>query len=332
MRAQETRSSERGAALVTVLMIVAAMSAVAVALTQSVTSATQRARALDGQSQLRFYAVSAEETVKSQLGNMLSQVEGRLIADMPGLNEVQMLPVDRGFISFVARDASNCFDLNSLVLDDEGDDLRADPDAVAAYTRFLEGAQIERGDASALTASLVDWMDGNQTSGSGGAEDGYYVGLRPSYRTSGLMLEDVSELRAIRHYDADIVAQLGQLVCARPSDLDGAKDVLNVNTLTEAEAPLLLAVMSDALEVQDAVQLIASRPIGGWPSVEEFLAEPAMRSIAPELIKRERLDTVSRYVEVSAELTYREQMMRIELLFDVTPGRPVTTLRRERTG
>ncbi|MDJ0920788.1 MAG: type II secretion system minor pseudopilin GspK [Henriciella sp.] len=323
---------DRGAALVTVLMIVAAMSSVALALTQAVSSATQRARALDGQSQLRFYAVAAEEAVKSQIDATRDQIEGKLVAGMSGLDEVQTQAVEGGLIAYIVSDASNCFDLNALVLDDERDELRPNVEAMADYTRLLERLQLPSGDPSALTSSLVDWMDDDQLAGQGGAEDSFYLGLTPSYRTSGLMLNDISELRAIRHYDAETVAELRDLVCTRPANLDGATNVLNINTLKEEEAPLLVDVVSGAIEVEDAVQLIASRPQGGWSTVEDFLTEPLINSIAPELIRAERLDVVSRFVEVSAELTYREQMMRIELLFDVRLGQPITTLRRERVG
>ncbi|MEO1408014.1 MAG: type II secretion system minor pseudopilin GspK [Pseudomonadota bacterium] len=325
-------STQQGAALVTVLMIVAAMSAIGVALTQSVTSATQRARALDGQSQLRFYAVSAEEAVKSRLGEMLSQVEGRLTLDMPGLNEAQTLPVDGGGVSFIVRDASNCFDLNALVRNNDGLGLGADPDEVEAYVRLLQAIEFDRSEATTLAASLVDWMDDNQSPGQGGAEDGYYLGLRPSYRTSSQTLEAVDELRAIRDYEAEILVQLRDLVCTRPHGAVVSNSVLNINTLTEAQAPLLIDVLSGAIEIEDAVQLIASRPLGGWPSLDEFLAEPVITAVSPEFIKRDRIDTVSRYMEVSAELTYRTQMMRIQLLFEVRAGRPIATLRRERVG
>ena len=53
------RRSERGAALLTVMMIVAAMSVAALAVTQAVTQSTIRSRSLDAQAQLAFYAASA---------------------------------------------------------------------------------------------------------------------------------------------------------------------------------------------------------------------------------------------------------------------------------
>jgi general secretion pathway protein K len=69
---QKPHSNQNGAALITVLMIIAAISVVALGVTQSVTSATQRARALDAQAQIRLYAVSAEEVAKSRLLEILT--------------------------------------------------------------------------------------------------------------------------------------------------------------------------------------------------------------------------------------------------------------------
>ncbi|MCF6328931.1 MAG: hypothetical protein L3J02_03925, partial [Henriciella sp.] len=92
------RSSELGAALITVLMIIAAMSAVAVGLTQTVTQAMHRARALDAQAQVRLYTVAAEEVAQARLGSLLADIQGRVTAEMPSLNETQVIPVDGGLL------------------------------------------------------------------------------------------------------------------------------------------------------------------------------------------------------------------------------------------
>lgn len=326
------QSSQRGAALITVLMIVAAMSVVALGLTQVVTTATQRARALDGQAQLRLYAVAAEEVAEARLSVMLATLDGRLVADMPGLDEAQLIPVDGGTLSVRAVDASNCFDLNRLVTITDSGTILPVPEVVADYVIMLEAAGFDTSQAQALAASVTDWMDSDSSPGLGGGEDGFYAGEQPAYRTSRQPLASLTELRAIRGYDGATVVALRPVICVRPTGNRAADWKLNLNTLTQAQAPILVLAFSGALTPEDARRVIAARPLGGWPDVESFLDQPAITSIAPEARRLDLLGMVSTHLEVQAEISYRGQVMSMQYLFETLPGQPVRTLWRERVG
>ncbi len=326
------RHSERGAALLTVMMIVAAMSVAALAVTQAVTQATLRSRALDAQAQLAFYAASAEEVAKARLTAILGPLENKLVLGMPGLGEPQIIPVDDGALAVTVRDATNCFDVNKLTIGSEGGGLVADTGQQQAYQRLLT-ALIEDGYASdmvALASALTDWMDDDTVPGNGGAEDGYYLNEVPSYRTSGQKLTALDELRSIRGYTPEIYARLRPVLCALPDD--APLQVLNVNTLEIHHAPLLQQVFADGLSVDDARELIASRPVTGWVSVEDLTNDPLVQNIDPGLVRTDRLGLVTSLVEVSTNVSYRGSDMTMRYLFEVQAGRPIRTLRRERIG
>ena len=55
----------------------------------------------------------------------------------------------------------------------------------------------------AIADALTDWLDADTTALPLGAEDGAYAGLAQPYRTGGVMLAEVSELRAVKGVDAD---------------------------------------------------------------------------------------------------------------------------------
>lgn len=327
-------SRERGAALLTVMMIVAAMSVAALAVTQSVTQATVRSRALDAQAQLLFYAASAEEVAKARMVDVLGPLENKLNADLPGLGVPQIIPLDQGALTVTARDASNCFDVNQLTKREEGGGLAADSDAQAAYRNILLDA-IEDGftnDMVALVSALTDWMDDNSVPSNGGAEDGYYLSEVPSYRTSGQKLTSISELRAIRGYTIDVYTAIRPLVCALPDTVGGSSRKLNINTLDERHAPLLQAAFGDALSTDDARELISLRPLGGWVDVDAMLQEPMLNRIDPARIRSDQLGVLTSLVEVSANVSYRGHDMTMLYLFQVVPGRPIKTISRERIG
>lgn len=325
---------ERGAALLTVLMIVAAMSVAALAITRAVTDATQRSRALDSQAQLALYAVAAEEVAKARLVDVLAPLENKLFAELPGLGEPQIIPVDGGAFSVTARDATNCFDLNALTRNGDDGELVGDMNVQRTYQSLLT-ASIDEGYASdlvGLVSSLTDWMDANSVPANGGAEDSYYLSEVPSYRTSGQKLASIDELRAIRGYTPDILARIAPMVCALPEDMSLQRQQLNINTLREDQAPLLQAVLGDALSLDDIEGLILSRPEGGWPDVESLLGDPVVERIDPSQIETDRLGVVSSLVEVSANVSYRGHDMTMRYLFEAVPGRPIRTIHRERIG
>lgn len=325
-------SNQRGAALITVLMIVAAISVVAVGVTQSVTAATQRARALDAQAQIRLYAVSAEEVAKSRLLEIMSPLEGRLNTDLPGFDEIQTIPVDGGFFVVSFRDATNCFDLNSAALGVEGGELKADPKALENLTLLFESTELETIDSAMLGASLVDWLDADSIPSNGGAEDAFYLGATPSYRTSSQPLNSLQELRAIQGYNADIVRVLDGIACTRPLHTDAPLHHINLNTIKIEQAAQLQLAFSDALSLDEARNIIANRPLGGWPEPDAFLEEAAIKKIDPAMRKNDRLTVTTSLVEVFTEVSYRGQVMKMRFLFETLPGKPIRTLQRQRVG
>lgn len=321
---------ERGAALVTVLMIVAVMSAVALGLSQAVLASTERARALDAQAQLRLYAASAEEVAQSQLTTLTLQTGGRLSDDLPSFGEPQIFPVEGGSVTVRVRDLTNCFNINARM---PKTDRETEREATGeTLPLILEGAGLAQGDAANLAASLADWIDEDRISRPGGAEDAYYLGLSPSYRTSSQPLANLSELNAIRGFDQVMPADLRPILCALPEHTADASPPLNLNTLKPEHAKRLKWALSGALEDSEARGLILSRPLGGWPDIETFLADPIVARIAPEQVRTNRLSVVSSLLETTLEVSYREEVMRIRLLFELEPGQPVRVLRRERIG
>lgn len=324
--------SQNGAALITVLMIVAAMSVVAVGVSQSVLRATERARALDSQAQLRYFAIAVEEVAKARLFEIVGPSEGRLSLDMPGYGEPQTIPVDGGVFVVTLRDAANCFDVNSLVSGLESKSLVGDATQIARFEALFATPDFDAFNVSALGAALVDWMDSDSISGPNGAEDSYYLGVSPSYRTSGQWLSSLEELRAIRGFDSETLRVMRPLLCARPGRVQGVTTRLNINTLEPHHAPLLHQALPDTVTLEDAATLIANRPLGGWIDIQAFQQEPPLNRIDPNLLQTDKLGVQTSLVEVTADVSYRGQVMNMRFLFQILPGEPVRTLQRQRVG
>ena len=160
-------SREDGVALVTVLMIVAAMSTVAIMLSAAVLSSTQRARALDASAQADWFTAGAQELAQVAIEQLVTQSGAALFDGMPALAQPMNFPVEGGGLSLSGRDASNCFNVNTLRMNAAREPGAEGPDRSprAEFIRLLEAAEFDGFDAEGAASALQDWMDPDQTPG-----------------------------------------------------------------------------------------------------------------------------------------------------------------------
>src|SRR5262249_5974438 len=122
---------------------------------------------------------------------------------------------------------------------------------MAAYQRLLAALGVSQGEASRLTAALVDWIDLDRVPVSAdGAEDDWYGRQTPVRLPPNAALTDVDELTQVRGYGVELVNRLRPFVAALPSAAP-----LNVNT---AE-PEVLVAMLPGLRIDAARVLVAQR-------------------------------------------------------------------------
>jgi general secretion pathway protein K len=155
-------------------------------------------------------------------------------------------PAADGTVTGTIHDAQGQFNLNDLLL---ADGINASTPDVDVYRRLLVSLSLN---PEPLIASLLDWIDSNDTeSPGGGAEDVYYLTLQPPYRPANHLLSSVDELRLVRGYDAKTVERLRPYVSALPE-----RTALNINTV---KTPELLSTLFATLPVSTARQLLDER-------------------------------------------------------------------------
>ncbi len=140
-------------------------------------------------------------------------------------------------------------------------------------------------------------------------------------------MADVSEWRAVHGVTQEMFEKISPFLCAVPSD----RLLINVNTLTEDDAPVLSAIFHPNLSVDQAKTLISSRSaVDGWPDVASFMAEPALSGISKE--DKERLqsyfDVRSRFFELDTEITLDSTTLRLRALLQRDDNGEVTVIRR----
>ncbi|WP_417457961.1 type II secretion system minor pseudopilin GspK [Kordiimonas sp.] len=305
---------DKGAALVTVLLLVSVMSVGAVASFENLGFTIKRTTAIKMHQQAREYALGGEVMAKLAAEEM-HRADAKLMAlSGGGRGRAISYPIDGGVIEGFIEDTSNCFNVNSLVTA-TGGRLVANEQAGARYGRLLVALGLSAFEAERLTATLTDWIDSDSRPGPMGAEDYDYAALTPAYRAANTLLADISELRLIKGYEAEVRALVEPQLCARPTT---EPVLLNANTLTPENAPLLVALVGTGLDIGAARRMIAERPAGGYADNASFWAERAFEGMALEQSVRARVGVKPQAFDAKISVQYHDA--RVELVSHLLVG------------
>lgn len=321
------KPNDAGAALISVLLLVILMSVAALGMTELVIGGVEKSKAADGRSRQSWQITGAEQAGLSGIARLWTVTQGELYEGAPGLGSAFTIETNGAQVTARLEDASNCFNLNAL--SGANEDTIARARAEENYRILLEQAGFLDREIDNLTDALIDWMDGDNATSDNGAEDGYYANLRPPYRTSGTMLAERSELRAIRGYTVETVARLAPFICVNPSDKNS---VLNINTLQADEAALLSMVFSGALGTDIARDIILARPLGGWRSVEAFLANERLARIASDLRQLDLISTRSEFLVLRGQIDSQAQITEFAIKYEAVAGQSPRILSRHLGG
>ena len=320
------RGNEReGMALLTVLLLVAVMSVVAVAILDDVRFSVRRATNLEFQSQAQWYAAGVENLAHGQIARLLAAGPVRTPLEPAWNGRPMSFPIDGGTLTATVTDGQACFNLNSLALG-VGEDLTARPLGAAQFLALGRAVGAPDSRMRAITDALTDWLDADTTPSPLGAEDGAYAGLATPYRTGGAMLAEVSELRAVKGVDAATYRRLRPYLCALPTS---RLSPLNVNTLTPDQAPLLTMLTNGAVGVEQARAVIAARPRDGWADAAAFWAQPALAAVQVDLEARDQITVLTRFFDLRVDVELGgSRAVRTALLEAGSDGRVRTVIQR----
>ncbi|HUD95081.1 type II secretion system minor pseudopilin GspK [Sphingobium sp.] len=318
------KSSEQGAALLTVLLLVAVMAVVAAGALERLALATRMTGNGGAVDQARAYADAGTEIARLRIGDLVASNPARMTLAGGWLGAPQAIPVPGGVATARVIDAGNCFNLNSVVSGQSEAALKVRPVGVSQFQGLLQVLGVDVRQAQAAAASLADWIDSDSVPQPGGAEDDYYAkGERP-YRAANRMMVDPSELRAVAGITPAIYDLVKPWICALPvTDLSP----ININTLLPDQAPLFAMLLPDELSVAQARQLLAQRPADGYGSTVQFWALPSLAGLSPmtEVSEQVKLTTGFFGVDVSVDVGGTQLVERA--LIDARQS-PATLVRR----
>lgn len=318
----EGKPGERGVALLVVLLLVTVLSGVAIAMTDDIRFAVKRTANIRMAEQAQWYARGAEAFARQVVWRSWNAAPSRSNLRDPWAAQGVAFSIDGGSVAGRIDDGGNCFNLNSVVAQGlKGEYSRSD-DGRTYYLHLLAALDIPPEIADSLAAALVDWIDTDSIPGAQGAEDVTYARAEPPYRTASALLAEPSELRAIAGYTEDLYRRIRPFVCALPTP-DPSR--INVNTLLESDAPLLVMVTGGALRLSEAQRVIAARPVAGYPSVQVFLAQDSFAGLTLEAPAQALLDVRTRYFLAESRVRYYDATATMTSLLEMGANGIVTT-------
>lgn len=255
------RDNERGAALLTVMLLVAVISVIAATALERLRLSTRLAANAVALDAARGYAYAAETLATTRITGLLRQTPDRVAMAQNWSDKPFGLPIPGGVATARVRDGGNCFNLNSLVLTSPDGSFVANPATIQQFARLARLLRVLNGEG--IAAAAADWIDSDDVAQTGGAEDSDYDG----YRTAHTLMADVSELRAVRGVTADAYVALRPWLCTLPTV---ERATVNVNTLSPEQAPLLAMLLPDSLGIQQAQAMLLRRPPQGYGSTDPF--------------------------------------------------------------
>jgi general secretion pathway protein K len=296
------KQSEEGAALLSVLLLVAIMAILCAATLEKLKISTKLAVNSAAIDQARSYGMAAETIALYRIGDLLQRDASRTTLQGNWAGQPTEFPIDKGIATAQLDDGGNCFNLNSVVIDDGQGGYAVRPVGVAQFERLMVLLEVPTNEAHSIALATADWIDTDGIPQPGGAEDTAYAGAPTPYRTANTLMIDPSELRAVAGVRGAVYAALRPFLCALPvTDLSP----ININTIAPKQA-VLLAMLAPGIDVARAQRVIDDRPVIGWESIARFWGQPALAGAPVEATTQTQLKTRWFDLKVMIELAGAE--------------------------
>lgn len=270
--------SQKGVALITVMLILALATVLAVSMSSRQQLDIHRSANVFNFEQSYQYVLGAETWAKLILkrdfeDNKIDSENDDWATVLPPL------PIEGGQMSGQIEDLQARFNINNLVVDGKPHKLYME-----RFKRLLRNLELNED----LATVMIDWLDSNVETGFSGAEDNEYLNLTPPYRTANQTMHDLSELLLIKGVDFETYEKLRPFVCVLQSESE-----INVNT---ASAEVLSSIVND-ITLDDANELVNERKKEAHKKLEDFLNHPILKL---KKVKKEGLSVSSNFFQLSS--------------------------------
>jgi len=260
-------SKTKGVVLISILLVVLLLSAVAVTFGNKYLLSLKRSQYIDFQS----LSLNSFRNIESLSYRIIDDEyrfnSKKLSKNNPIINNQIYFNFDNTEIIGNISDASNCFNINSMVLSKDGNYLE-NTQTTNAFRRLMNSFDIEDNLIEEIIDQIIDWIDKDSNPRAYGLEDYYYSGpLHNPREYSGMRLfisiDELKSIPAIKNVEWQIFKNH---FCTLPSNTSLS---FNINTLTKKDN-LLLSSIYPNIDIADAEYIIDNIPMEGFENKDNL--------------------------------------------------------------
>ncbi|MBY0520183.1 MAG: type II secretion system minor pseudopilin GspK [Sphingomonas sp.] len=313
--ANSRADSERGAALLTVLLLVAVIAVLAGHALERMRLATRLGANAIAIEQARAFAMAAETAAMVRINTVLARDAARVTLQGDWAGKPYPLPIPGGLATATVTDGGNCFNLNGLVQPSDVDSFVDRPASIDQFVALMRVIDIPEPQARTIAASAADWIDTDNVRQPDGAEDADYTGGNPRYLPANTLMTDPSELRAVKGVTPALYAKLRPWVCTLPV---ARPTRINVNTLLPEQAPLLAMLLPGTLDLGRARAVLLDRPPQGFTSTVAFWQRAVAKGVTAGPETQQQTAITTQWFGLKIDVTLGETQLTQTALIDAT--------------
>jgi general secretion pathway protein K len=295
----EIPASQKGAALLSILLLVAILSVIAATTLDRVILSTKLTGNGQAMRQARAIAFAAEDIAMARIADLRAADPQKTILAGGWLGQARRFQLPGGTVNATLRDSSNCFNLNSLVQETESrfviNQIGKDQ-----FISLMTALNIPENIARDVASDAVDWADSDNSPQPEGAEDADYQAEAKPYLPANRLFVHKSELLAVKSVDPAIYAKVSPFICALPK---AQLSPLNINTLLPEQAVLLAMLFpTRSKTINNARAELAKRPAGGYGSVLKFWEGLGTDAARPQQQAQDQVKLFSQWFTLELEI------------------------------
>lgn len=307
MKRINAADKQNGAILLTTLLIMTIMAILTVAIFDDIRLAVKRSVRIDQAAQSLWYQKGAQEYADLFMAQLMqTQNELALNAYIQKFKPI-VFPLEGGSILINVTDASNCFPLGALTLDNGAANANAQEimirllqnigDRARETTR--QNTELGQGHnpvaitsilAQEIAAQSIDWVDMNAIAEQNGAEDLQYLNANPAYRTANTGFGSVMELRSLAGVDEAIYQTIRPYFCAGNGGKTDKALRANINSASPDDLAYISALLSanpsegdskeQQADIDNALQtILTQRPVNGFNGPKNLWSQSALQAL-----------------------------------------------------
>lgn len=310
-----SRSAQRGVALITAVVLVALATVLATAIAFGTALAARRAAGSTAVEQGFELALGAEGlaayALREDLGGKPVVPGGGTNPPPPSQNQAQDAPSEEWArpygpvevspgVSLAAKldDEQGKFNLNSLIAADG----RPDEESLAIFRALLHLLQLE----DKWLDLTLDWIDRDPDVSGNGGEDSLYTAQQPGYRPANHFITSVSELMQLPEFGRERFLKLRDHVTALPPQVRN----INVCFATPAVLDAIVAAGSGSSSspnrsfmAVDPRQFVQDRTAGCHPRVTDIRSSMGLPAGAQRTAMETRVTDQTEYFSLRTWIT-----------------------------